>query len=73
MTVGVVSGAVYEASAAHADPDRAGHAGAAEAAIAARILGEILLVIVLGEIERSGLGDLGGDRARARFAFSASP
>ena len=38
-------------SGADADADRAGHAGAAEPAIAGRILGQILLVIVFGEIE----------------------
>ena len=35
-----------------AGADRAGDAGAAEAAIAARVLGEVLLVVVLGEVER---------------------
>ena len=35
----------------HADADRARHAGAAQSAIARRLLGEILLMIVLGEIE----------------------
>src|SRR5262249_41221461 len=45
--------------------DRAGHAGATEAAIARRVLGEILLMIVLGEIERTGGCDLGSDRAEA--------
>src|SRR5690349_3972437 len=47
----------------NARPDRAGHAGAAEPAIAGRILRQILLMIVLGEIERTGGGDLGGDGA----------
>src|SRR5215467_10609623 len=42
--------------------DRAAHAGTAEAAIAHRILGQILLVIVLGEIEGWRVEDLGGDR-----------
>src|SRR5689334_180844 len=46
-----------------ADADRAGHAGAAETAIARRVLGEILLMIVLGEIERTRGCDLRGDRA----------
>src|SRR5436190_6884127 len=50
-------------SSTHADADRARHAGAAQAAIARRILGEILLMIVLGEIEFARWRDLGGDRA----------
>src|ERR1700760_3578885 len=46
----------------HAGADRAGHAGAAEAAIAGRILGQILLMIVLGEVELADGRDLGRDR-----------
>src|SRR5438132_13990699 len=42
----------------------AGDAGAAEAAIAARILGQILLMIALGEVEWRGLGNFGGDLAQ---------
>src|ERR1700676_2038006 len=53
------------ASGANAGADRARHAGAAEPAIAGRILGQILLMIVLGEIERAGGRDLGGDGAEA--------
>src|ERR1051326_3261571 len=45
--------------------DRAAHAGAGESAIAHRVLGEILLMIVLGEIERRRVADLGGDLAVA--------
>src|SRR5262245_66417294 len=41
--------------------DRAAHAGAAEPAIAARVLRQILLMIVLGEIQRRRIEDLGGD------------
>jgi hypothetical protein len=41
-----------------AQPDRATHAGAAEAAIAERILGEVLLVVILGVIERRRVEDL---------------
>ena len=48
-----------------ADADRTGNADAAEAAVAARVLGQILLVMLFREIERPGLGDLGGDRAEA--------
>src|SRR6516164_1451792 len=45
--------------------DRAAHAGAAEAAIAVRVLGQILLVIILGEVEWRRVEDLGGDRPHA--------
>src|SRR5712691_2778837 len=45
----------------HRGADRAAHAGAAEPAIAHRVLGEILLMIILGEIERRRVADLGGD------------
>src|SRR5262245_66424140 len=45
------------------DPDRARHTGTAQPAIAHRVLGEVLLMIVLGEIERRRLEDLGGDGA----------
>src|SRR5271166_3969809 len=48
-----------------AEADRAAHAGAAEAAIAERVLGEILLVIVLGVVERRRVTDLRGDGAVA--------
>src|SRR6185369_10263212 len=46
----------------HAHTDRAAHAGATETAIAHRVLGEVLLVIVLGIIEDRRVEDLGGDR-----------
>src|SRR5438067_1064828 len=51
------------ASGRRGDPssDLTGNAGAAEAAIAAGILGKILLVIVLGEIESRRIEDFGGD------------
>src|ERR1700745_4180475 len=45
--------------------DRGEHAVAAEPAIAGRILGQILLMIVLGEIELAGGRDLGGDGPQA--------
>ena len=45
--------------------DRAGHARSAQPAISIGILGQILLVIVLGIIERSGLRDFRGDPAAA--------
>ena len=51
------------ASGFDAGADLAGDAGAAEPAIAVRVLGEILLVIVLGEIEFRRRQDLGGDGA----------
>src|SRR5690349_5658319 len=37
-----------------AGADRAGHAGAAEPAIAGRILGQILLMVILGEVKFAG-------------------
>src|SRR5262245_23989760 len=48
-----------------ADADRAGDARAADTAVALRVLGQVLLVIVLGEVERRGGGDLGRDLAEA--------
>ena len=45
--------------------DRTAHACAAEAAIAHGILRQILLVVVLGEIERRRIDDFGGDRTEA--------
>src|SRR5512143_3579197 len=45
---------------------RTGDAGAAETAVTAGSLRQVLLVIVLGEVERAGFGDLGGDRAVPR-------
>src|SRR5262249_10464351 len=45
--------------------DRAGNSGAAEPAVAAGVLGEILLVVVLGEVELRRVEDLGGDLAVA--------
>src|SRR5262249_19712401 len=47
------------------EPDRARHAGATNAAVAPRVLGQVLLVIVLGVIERGRVEDLGGDPAVA--------
>src|SRR5439155_15394810 len=40
---------------------RAGDAGAAQAAVAVGVLGEVLLVAVLGVEQGAGGGDLGGD------------
>src|SRR5436190_12532412 len=45
-----------------ADPHGAAQTGAAEPAIAVCHLGQVLLVVVLGEIERRCIDDLGGDR-----------
>src|SRR5262245_53642261 len=45
--------------------DRTADAGAAETAIAARVLRQILLVVVLGEIERRRVEDFGGDGVEA--------
>src|SRR5262249_52572147 len=47
------------------DADRAAHGGAAEAAIAHRVLRQILLVVVLGKIELRRVEDFGGDRIEA--------
>src|ERR1700760_4805610 len=47
----------------HADADRAGDARAADPAVARRVLGQVLLVVVLGEVELAGRDDLGGDPA----------
>ncbi len=49
----------------HPEPDRARHAGRRVAVVAVRVLREVLLVLVLCEVERDCLGDLGGDRAVA--------
>src|SRR5689334_478108 len=49
-----------------ADTDRAAHAGAAEAAVTARVLRQVLLVVVLGEVELRRRPDLRGDLAVAR-------
>jgi len=46
----------------NADADRAAHPGAAKAAIAMRVLGQVLLVVILGEVERRRIADFGGDR-----------
>src|SRR3954462_14630610 len=45
--------------------DGAAHAGAADAAVTVGVLGEVLLVIVLGVVEVSGISDLGCDLAVA--------
>src|SRR3954469_16583244 len=45
--------------------DGTGHTGAAEPAIAVRVLREVLLVILLGEVHRRRLADLGRDLAMA--------
>src|SRR3954468_5317687 len=46
--------------------DRAAHASPAQPAISRWVLGEILLVVVLREIERRRVEDLGGDGIEAR-------
>src|SRR4051794_13232698 len=48
-----------------AGPDRARHAGATEPAVAVRVLGEVLLVVVLGVVEVLERGDLRRDLAVA--------
>src|ERR1019366_10507929 len=52
-------------SGADAGADRTRHPGAAKSAIAGRILGQILLMIVLSEIEFAGRRNLRGDGAEA--------
>src|SRR5688572_33491802 len=47
---------------------RAGNAGAAQPAVAAGILGEVLLVVFLGIVELRRRTDLGRDRAEAGLA-----
>src|SRR3954454_19197367 len=47
---------------------RAGHARAAEAAVAVGHLGEVLLVVVLGVVEVGGVDDLRADVAVAGVA-----
>ena len=54
------------ASARFGEPDRAAQPGAAQAAVAARVLRQVLLVVVLGVVERGRRQDLGGDLAVAR-------
>src|SRR5215211_271867 len=59
-----------------AEPDRARDAGAAQAAVAVRVLGQVLLVVGLGVVERAGGGDLGRDHAvtgRAQRRLVAVP
>ena len=55
-----------------ADADRAAEARAAETAIAVRHLGQVLLVIVLGEVELRRVDDLGRDRRRSRWPTAPS-
>ena len=53
-------------SGASGDANRAGHASAAQAAVAVGILREVLLMVVLGVIELWRRQDFGRDRAIAR-------
>ena len=48
------------------DSGRTGNSGASVPAVAERVLGEELLVVVLGVVERAGLAYFGGDAAVAR-------
>src|SRR5216110_1293724 len=50
----------------NANTDRTADAGAAEAAVSVGILGEVLLMIVLGVIEFGRRQDLSGDGSEAR-------
>src|SRR5215510_10903935 len=47
-----------------AGADLAAHAGPAQAAITGRVLGEVLLMVVLGEVERRRVEDFRRDRAK---------
>src|SRR4051812_13246505 len=49
----------------HAEPDRARDARAAETTVAVRVLGEVLLVVLLGVIKLRCVEDLRGNRAVA--------
>src|SRR5712691_2666871 len=53
------------------EPSRAAHAGAAAAAIAPRVLGEVLLVVVLGIVELGRRADLRRDGLVAGLAEHA--
>src|SRR5207244_3484814 len=48
-----------------AGSNRAGDARSTQPAIALRVLGKVLLVVVLGEVEDGAGDDLGGDRSEA--------
>src|ERR687885_113823 len=48
-------------SALGGEADRAAHPRAAQAAVPVGVPGQVLLVVVLGVVERAGLPDLGGD------------
>src|SRR5690606_26242676 len=63
----VAEGMLYQQSAEFASKKLLPHAnsGAADAAVAARILVQILLMVVLGVIEFPGRSNLRGDRAQA--------
>ncbi|MPY91581.1 MAG: hypothetical protein GEV08_00545 [Acidimicrobiia bacterium] len=52
-------------SVARDEPHRAGHAGAGDAAIAVRHLGQVLLVVIFGVVELRRRADLRGDLAVA--------
>lgn len=47
------------------NPQRAGYAGATEAAVAVGVLAEVLLVVVFRVVEGLALADVGGDGAKA--------
>src|SRR6478752_3402641 len=48
------------------EADRTAHAGPAQSAVTTRVLGEVLLVVVLGVEERRRCDDLRGDRRESR-------
>src|SRR6185369_15460464 len=55
----------FNASDLRLESDRTRDAGPAEPAVSVRVLREVLLVIVLGVIERARVEDLGGNRVVA--------
>src|SRR5271154_4598139 len=61
----LATGCQTRASGVRAEADRAAHTGAAQTAIAAGILGQVLLVVILCVVELGRRQDLGGDHAVA--------
>src|SRR5438105_435587 len=51
----------YRRSVSSGDPNGTAQPGAADAAVPARVLGQVLLMVGLGVVEGPGGGDLGGD------------
>src|SRR4051794_21984244 len=62
------SSAFMPGSGLDAQPDGADDASPGQAAVAGRVLGQVLLVVALGEEELRRRPDLGGDRPHAALA-----